>query len=135
MASALTLVRKTGSLVVDSAAEAGSALAIGYVFGRYRDHWYGERMPAIAAVAGKVGAALLHANGMHKAADMANSFGSAGLVLHVAQYGIEMGQKARASAPMKAIAPGAKAVVGAIPPAAYGRALSDEEVGRFRAMH
>jgi hypothetical protein len=134
MASALTLVRKTGSLVVDSAAEAGSALAIGYVFGRYRDHWYGERMPAIAAVAGKVGAALLHAQGMHKAADMANSFGSAGLVLHVAQYGIEMGAKARATAPA-AIAPGAKAIVGAIPPAAYGRALSDEEVGRFRAMH
>lgn len=134
MASALALVSKTSKLVVESATEAAASFGIGYAFGRFRDHWAGEHAPAIAAVAGKVGAAVMHAQGMHKAADMANAVGSAGLCLYVAQMGIEQGAKARAAAP--AIGPKKVAgIIGAIPPAAAGRALSHEEIGRFRAMH
>ena len=162
MASALHLANKgvrhhdLGIGVVgfglETAADFGSGLGINYLRCKHRDKVWAQKMPLIAAVAGKlamIGTSLAgHGLGGKKgqavrvAAGVFNSMGGAGLALVGAEYGARLGNKAagveahvRFVPVGTALAAGEKVVnVGALGPAPEGDSLNWPQLMALRQM-
>jgi hypothetical protein len=160
MASALTLMSRgvtdmdlhhgvpgVAGVVLDTAVGAGASYGLGQVYARYRDQWYGKHAPTLAAVAGKVGAVALnmfaHGSAAHWTSGVLDSIGQAGVNAKFLEMGIGHGMKAvnrhvvvlPQGTDTKKLADGTDVLVGALPPAAAGRALSFEQIEELAAMH
>lgn len=92
-----------GGLLVDGAVGFGASFAIGQVYHRKGDTWYGRNVARLAAAVGKGGAVLLSmASGGRAglAVGLANSIGQAGLNA----WGLDLGLRhARAASGKKAV--------------------------------
>lgn len=126
MASGLSLARKVGSAVghvaVNSVAEVVGGGSLGFVHAKWKDHWYGEYAPEIAAGVGKVALALARGFG---GADswitdiVGGVLASPGMVLTSAKYGIKLAEylEEKKGASQKQLP--AKTATGYIPPVGY----------------
>lgn len=109
MASAKHLMKRmnlgmgpgVGMVLLDTGVGFGASYAIGQVYHRKGDKWYGKHAARLAAAAGKLGAVVLSmTTGPGLMAGMANSVGQAG----VNAIGLEMGLRhARKATGKKAV--------------------------------
>ncbi len=151
MASAMHLMKKlnfsmgvgVGAVALDGAVGFGASYAIGQVYHRYNEKWYGKHAPRIAAVAGKLGAVAAQMFlGPGVTAGVCNAVGQAGLNA----IGLEMGLRhARAKTGKKAVLVPRDADVkkiagasemtsmGALGRAAPGRGLSWDQIEELAA--
>ncbi len=148
MASGLTLARTAKSVGreiahvgVSSISEVVGGGGLGFVHAKFKDQWYGEYAPEIAAGAGKVALALIRGfGGDGWAADIIGGvFASPGTVLTSAKYGIKFAEyleektaekkKLGAGAPVRGLPS-----VGYVPPVgANAMTISEAERRRFAA--
>ena len=159
MASALTLMSRgvtdmdlhhgvpgVAGVVLDTAVGAGASYGLGQIYARYRDNQFGKNAPVIAAVAGKVGAMALnmfaHGSYAHWSSGVLDAIGQAGVNAKFLEMGIGHGMKAAKRhvvvLPENASVDAYKkedVLVGALPPASPGRALSFEQIEELAAMH
>jgi hypothetical protein len=148
MASASHLMKKmnlsTGKhgvtgVLLDGAVGFGASYALGQIYHRKNDKWYGKNAPRIAAIAGKLGAIglAMYSGSPGLAVGVVNSVGQAG----INAIGLEMGLRhARKSTGKKAVLVPADADVkkiagasemtsiGALPKAPAGRSLSWDQI-------
>lgn len=126
MASGLTLARNVGSAVghvaVGSVAEVVGGGGLGFVHAKWKDRWYGEYAPEIAAGVGKVALALARGFGGSDSwiTDIVGgAIASPGMVLTSAKYGIKLAEylEEKKSAPQKKLP--AKTATGYISPVGY----------------
>jgi len=135
--------RGLGALFAGTVAGFGSSVALGTLYGKYRDKWYGQWMPAFFAAGGKLAAIGVYlATKGHGVVSTAllNDVGQAG----VNALGLDLGVKAGlkwanqelAVVPKGAALPaGAHRIAGDLPPAQVGRGLRDitvEELANLR---
>lgn len=125
MASGLSLARKVGSAVghvaVGSVAEVVGGGSLGFVHARWKDHWYGEYAPEIAAGVGKVALALARGFGGPESwiTDIVGGvIASPGVVLTSAKYGIKLAEYLEEKSKSQKQLP-AKTATGYIPPVGY----------------
>jgi hypothetical protein len=126
-------------VLLDGAVGFGASYAIGQVYHRKNDTWYGKNAARIAAVVGKLGAVALaaHSGSPGLAVGVTNAVGQAGLNA----IGLEMGLRhARKATGKKAVLVPADADVkkisgasdmtsiGALPKAPAGRSLSWDQI-------
>jgi hypothetical protein len=131
-------------VALDTGAGLGASYAIGRVYAGYRDKWYGKHAPTIAAVAGKAVAVGLAVFANSDMADMAkgvfDAVGQAGVNAIGLEMGVRHGMKA-ADRHVVVLPKGAAAaadqetLMGVLPPARPGRALSFEQIEELAAMH
>lgn len=150
MASGLSLARNVGSAVghvaVGSVAEVVGGGGLGFIHAKWKDHWYGEYAPEIAAGVGKVALALARGFGGPESwvTDIVGGvIASPGVVLTSAKYGIKLAEYLEEKkAPQKRlpakvatgyISPvGYAPTVGYVPPAgANAMTISEDERRRF----
>lgn len=135
--------RGLGAFFGGTAVGFGASVALGTLYGKYRDKWYGQWMPAFFAAGGKLAAlaVFLGTKGRAQVATaLVNDFGQAG----VNALGLDLGVKAGlkwagqelAVVPKGAALPaGAHRIAGDLPPAQVGRGLADitvEELANMR---
>jgi hypothetical protein len=149
MSSGLTLARaaksvgtELGHVAVGSVSEIVGGGGLGFVHARYKDKWYGEYAPEMAAGAGKIALALIRGFvGDGWAADVIGGvIASPGTVLTSAKYGIKLSEyldekKAKGGGQKQLPAsPGPHGVFGYVPPAgASAMTISEAERRRFAA--
>lgn len=99
MASGLSLVRsvgvEVGHVAVGSVAEVVGGGGLGFVHAKWKDRWYGEYAPEIAAGVGKVALALVRGFGGPESwlTDIVGGVvASPGMVLTSAKYGIKIAE-------------------------------------------
>lgn len=132
-----------GAWFAGTAAGFGASVALGTLYGKYRDKWYGQWMPALFAAGGKALALGVFVGTKGKAlvtTALLNDVGQAG----VNALGLDLGVKAGlkwagqelAVVPKGAKLPaGAHRIAGDLPPAQVGRGLADitvEELANLR---
>lgn len=132
-----------GGLLAGTAVGFGASVALGTLYGKYRDKWYGQWMPAFFAAGGKAAAlAVFFATKgrSHVAQAVLNDFGQAG----VNALGLDLGVKAglkwageelHVVPKGTALGPNSHRIAGELPPAQYGRSLeqiSVEELANLR---
>jgi hypothetical protein len=139
-------VRGVVGVALDTAVGGAASYGLGQVYARWRDKPYGKHAPTIAAVVGKVGAVALnvfaHGSAAHWTSGVFNSIGQAGVNAKFLEMGIAHGMKAAdrhvvvlaKGVDPKSI-PGADTVMGALPGAAPGKALSFEQIEELASMH
>lgn len=148
MASSLSTMkgmygRGLGAWFAGTAAGFGSSVLLGTLYGKYRDKWYGQWMPAFFAAGGKLASlgVLLGTKGRaHISHAVLNDVGQAG----VNALGLDLGVKAglKWAGQELAVFPkgtklpaGAHRIAGDLPPAQVGRGLADitvEELANMR---
>lgn len=148
MASSLSTMKTMygkgiGAMFAGTAVGFGASVALGTLYGKYRDKWYGQWMPAFFAAGGKLAAlgVFLATKGRAMVAStVLNDFGQAG----VNALGLDLGVKAGlkwagqelAVVPKGATLPaGAHRIAGDLPPAQPGRSLEEisvEELANLR---
>ncbi len=145
MASGLSLVRSAGReiahVAVGSVSEVIGGGTIGFVHAKYKDRWFGEYMPEMAAGVGKVALAIARGfGGAHSwAADIVGGVvASPGMVLTSAKYGIKLAEyleEKKAKAPKKLLgAANRNPALGYVPPVDYSAmTISEAERQRFAA--
>ena len=148
MASGLSLVRSAksvgielGHVAVGSISEVVGGGGLGFVHAKWKDHWYGEYAPEIAAGVGKVALALVRGFGGSDSwlADIVGGVvASPGTVLTSAKYGIKLAEyleEKKSGAPKQLPAkPGVRGLgsVGYVPPVgANAMTISEDERRRF----
>lgn len=148
MSSGLVLARaaksagvQLGHVAVGSVAEVVGGGSLGFVHAKYKDRWFGEYAPEMAAGAGKIALALIRGFvGDGWAADIVGGvIASPGMVLTSAKYGIKLSEyldekKAKAQG-QRQLPPGPHGVFGYVPPAgANAMTISEAERRRFASM-
>ena len=124
--------RGLGALFAGTAAGFGASVALGTLYGKYRDKWYGQWMPAFFAAGGKLAAlGVFAASKGHALVTTAllNDVGQAG----VNALGLDLGVKAGlkwAGQELHVVPKGTKVtgghrIAGDLPPAQVGRGLAD----------
>lgn len=138
MASSLSTMKVTygqglGALFAGTAVGFGASVALGTLYGKYREKWYGQWMPAFFAAGGKLAALTLFLVSKGKwvvSTAVANDFGQAG----VNALGLDLGVKAGLKWDKKelhvvpsgtALGPGQHRIAGDLPPAQSGRSLEE----------
>lgn len=119
-----------GALIADSAAGFAASTALGTLYGKYQNKWYGQWMPAFFAAGGKLAAlGLFLATGgkVRFPAVLLNSVGQAGINALGLNLGVKMGLK---WAGKKLVVTGydlgeGTSVAGELPPADPGRSLEE----------
>jgi hypothetical protein len=132
-----------GALFAGTAVGFGASVALGTLYGKYRDKWYGQWMPAFFAVGGKVAALGLYLASKGRwpiAQAVANDFGQSG----VNALGLDLGVKAglkwageelHVVPKGTALPSGGHRIAGDLPPAQPGRGLEEisvEELANLR---
>lgn len=145
MASALSVLKRTApGVLFESATEFGAGVAIGELYGRHKDKWYGSKAPVLAAVLGKLGAVgMLAATGGRVDGvagvghGVLNGIGSAGLASIGLDLGLHHAMKAKGFkiARVSGALPAGAVELGALPPASPGRTLSWDDLETLTAMH
>lgn len=148
MSSGLVLARtaksvgvQLGRVAVGSVAEIVGGGSLGFAHARWKDKWYGEYAPEMAAGAGKIALALIRGFvGDGWASDIVGGvIASPGTVLTSAKYGIKLSEhldEKKAKQGQKQLPPGApvRGVFGYVPPAgANAMTISEAERRRFAA--
>jgi hypothetical protein len=122
-----------GGFFLGTAAGFGASVALGTLYGKYRDHWWGQWMPAFFAAGGKalaVGLFLLGKGRWHIPTVLANDVGQAG----VNALGLDLGVKAGckwAGVELHVVpkgtklGPGEQRIAGELPPGQPGRGLEE----------
>ena len=148
MASTLSTMKVSygkglGALLAGTAVGFGSSVALGTLYGKYRDKWYGQWMPAIFAAGGKLAAVGLYLASKGRwavATTVANDFGQAG----VNALGLDLGVKAGLKWAGQELHVGTHAelaaghghrIAGELPPAQHGRSLEEisvEDLANYR---
>lgn len=136
-----------GGLLVDGLAGLGASVAIGEIYHRKNDKWYGKNIARLAAAGGKLGAILISAaSGGHSGlvVGLVNSVGQAGINAMGLEWGLRHARKATGlkaalvpeGTDLKKIA-GARDVtsMGALGKAAPGRGLSWDQIEELAAGH
>jgi hypothetical protein len=132
--SAITPAAGFGMMVADTAVGFGGSVALGELYVRYHDKWYGKYMPEIVGGVGKVLEGILIATqGVGWLSGIAGSLGQVG----VNAAGLDLGMEhARKKLGVKvAVTPAAVPAapkVGALP---AGRGLAWDQVSELAAMH
>ncbi len=125
-----------GAATVGTVSGFGSSVLLGLVYGKYRDHWYGQWMPAFFAAAGKLGALglFLGTKGrVHIPVVALNDMGQAGVNALGLDLGVKLGLKWAGKQLVvqddkTALAPGATRIAGELPPADPNRSLENISV-------
>lgn len=132
-----------GAWFAGTATGFGASVALGTLYGKYRDKWYGQWMPAFFAAGGKLAAlgVFLGTKGRGLVTTaVLNDFGQAG----VNALGLDLGVKAGlkwANQELQVVPKGTKLpagghrIAGDLPPAQVGRGLADitvEELANLR---
>ena len=148
MASSLSTMKTgygkgLGAMFAGTTVGFGASVALGTLYGKYRDKWYGQWAPAIFALAGKVAAlGVFAATKGHSVvvATVLNDFGQAG----VNALGLDLGVKAGLKWAGQELHVGTAAelhsghghrIAGELPPAQPGRSLEEisvEELANLR---
>ncbi len=149
MSSGLSLARTAksvglavGHVAVGSVSEVVGGSGLGFVHARYKDRWYGEYAPEIAAGVGKIALALVRGFGGSESwlTDIVGGvIASPGMVLTSAKYGIRLAEyleekqnAAPKQLPAKAGVHGLSAALGYVPPvSANAMTISEAERRRF----
>ncbi len=138
MASSLSTMKVShaqglGGLFAGTAVGFGASVALGTLYGKYRDKWYGQWMPAFFAAGGKLGAIglfLATKGKWHVTQTVLNDFGQAG----VNALGLDLGVKAglkwageelHVVPKGTALGPNSHRIAGDLPPAQPGRGLEE----------
>ena len=128
--------RGLGNAAVGTVSGFAASVALGTLYGKYREHWYGQWMPVLFAVGGKalaLGTFLATKGRVHLPAVILNDVGQAG----VNALGLDIGVKAGLKWAKKqlvvlddtaSLPPGATRIAGELPPADPGRSLVDISV-------
>jgi hypothetical protein len=148
MASTLSTMKVSygkglGALFAGTAVGFGASVALGTLYGKYRDKWYGQWMPAIFAAGGKLAAVSLYLASKGRwavATTVANDLGQAGVNALGLDLGVKAGLKWAGEQlvvmPHSAALPaGAHRIAGELPPAQMGRSLDEisvEELANLR---
>ena len=145
MSSGLVLARaaksvgiQIGHVAVGSVAEVVGGGGLGFAHAKWKDKWYGEYAPEMAAGAGKIALALIRGFvGDGWAADIVGGvIASPGMVLTSAKYGIKFSEylDEKKAKEKKQLPPGPHGVFGYVPPAgANAMTISEAERMRFAA--
>jgi hypothetical protein len=135
--------RGLGAAVVGTASGFAGSVALGALYGKYRDKWWGKWMPAFFAAGGKLSALALFVGSkghLHMPAVILNDLGQAG----VNALGLDLGIKAGLKWADKqlvvmdakgALPSGGVRIAGELPPADPGRGLENisvEELANLR---
>ena len=124
-----------GAWAAGTAAGFGASVALGTLYGKYRDKWYGQWMPAFFAAGGKLAALAVFMGTKGRAlvsTALLNDVGQAG----VNALGLDLGVKAGlkwAGQELHVVPKGTKVagghrIAGDLPPAQVGRGLVDISV-------
>jgi hypothetical protein len=141
MASSLSTMRSTygkglGALFAGTAVGFGASVALGTLYGKYRDKWYGQWMPAFFAAGGKLAALGVYMATKGRAqvtTHLLNDLGQAG----VNALGLDLGVKAGLKWSGQELHVGTHAelaaghghrIAGELPPAQHGRGLEEISV-------
>ena len=143
MSSALTTMSRmnlehgrglTGA-AIGTAAGFGASVLLGTLYGKFRDKWWGEWMPAFFAAGGKSAALaifLISKGKLQIAPMIANDIGQAGVNALGLNLGVKLGLKWAGKALVikdeKALGPSDVRIAGALPPADPGRSLENISV-------
>lgn len=149
MASGLSLVRSAksvgreiGHVAVGSVSEAIGGGSLGFVHAKWKDRWYGEYAPEMAAGVGKIALALVRGFGGPESwfTDIVGGVvASPGMVLTSAKYGIKFAEYLEEKKRAPKQLPGRTGVrglesVGYVPPVgANAMTISEAERQRFAA--
>lgn len=125
--------RGLGAMFAGTAVGFGASVALGTIYGKYRDKWYGQWMPAFFAAGGKLAALGVFLATKGKSVVMtavANDFGQAGVNALGLDLGIKAGAKWAGEEWMvvpkgTALPSGAHRIAGDLPPAQPGRSLEE----------
>jgi len=132
-----------GAMFAGTAVGFGASVALGTLYGKYREKWYGQWMPAFFAAGGKLAAlgVFLATKGRSVVAStVLNDFGQAG----VNALGLDLGVKAglkwageelHVVPKGTALGPHSHRIAGDLPPAQMGRSLEEisvEELANLR---
>jgi hypothetical protein len=148
MASSLSTMKVSyghglGAWFSGTAVGFGASVALGTLYGKYRNKWYGQWMPAFFAAGGKLAALGLFMATKGRsvvATTVMNDFGQAG----VNALGLDLGVKAGLKWAGEELHVGTRAelaaghghrIAGELPPAQPGRSLEEisvEELANFR---
>lgn len=144
MASVLAMMKKleintpakgVGSIALDSGVGLGASYAIGQVYSRFSDKWYGKRAPYIFAAGGKLaalGLSLMAGGNQTFVGNMFNSIGQAGINAIGLEMGLRHGRKATGKQavllPAGASLPAGATAMGALGEAPAGRGLSWDQI-------
>lgn len=135
--------RGLGALFTGTAVGFGASVALGTLYGKYREKWYGQWMPAFFAAGGKLAALGLFLATKGRSVVLtaaANDLGQAG----VNALGLDLGVKAglkwageelHVVPKGTALPKGAHRIAGDLPPAQPGRGLEEitvEELANIR---
>lgn len=115
-----------------------ASVALGTLYGKYREKWYGQWMPAFFAAGGKLAALAIFLGSrgrLRLPAVLANDFGQSGVNALGLDLGVKLGlkldKKALVVKDVSALGPGDVRVAGELPPAAPGRGLEEISVEDF----
>jgi hypothetical protein len=137
MASALTTMKKMNlhhgagimAAALGTGVGFGASVAIGTLYGKFRNKWYGQWTPALVAILGKAAAVGLVFGGARTAAVVANDFGQAGLNAIGVDLGVKLGLKMDGKAlvvkEVSALTAADIRIAGQLPPADPGRSLEN----------
>ncbi len=128
--------RGLSAFAVGTVAGFGSSVALGTLYGHFRDKWYGQWMPAFFAAGGKLAAIgiFLGSKGRsHLPAIIANDIGQAGVNAIGLDLGVKLGLKLAKKQLVvmdesTGLPAGGVRIAGELPPAAYGRSLENISV-------
>jgi len=132
----LTYGRGLGAAFAGTAVGFGASVALGTLYGKYREKWYGQWMPAIFAVLGK-GVALatyaLSKGHWHTTAVLLSDVGQAGVNALGLDLGVKAGlkwagQELVVQPKGGKLGPGQTKIAGDLPPAQEGRSLDEISV-------
>lgn len=130
-----------GALFAGTAAGFGASVALGTLYGKYRDKWYGQWMPAFFAAGGKLAAIGVflgtRGRGLVSTA-LLNDVGQAGINALGLDLGVKAGLK-WAGQELHVVPKGTKVsgghrIAGDLPPAQVGRGLADISVEELANM-
>ena len=135
--------RGLGAWFAGTAVGFGASVALGTLYGKYRDKWYGQWMPAMFAAGGKLAAlGVFIASKGHALVStaMLNDFGQAGVNALGLDLGVKAGlkwsgQELHVVPHGTKLGPGATRIAGDLPPAQAGHGLEQitvEELANLR---
>lgn len=148
MASSLSTMKSMygkglGAMFAGTAVGFGASVALGTLYGKYREKWYGQWMPAFFAAGGKLaalGVFLATKGNAMLASTVLNDFGQAGVNALGLDLGVKAGlkwsgQELHVVPKGTALGPGHHRIAGDLPPAQPGRSLEEisvEELANLR---
>ena len=130
-----------GAWFAGTAAGFGSSVLLGTLYGKYRDKWYGQWMPALFAAGGKALALGVFLGTKGKAlvsTALLNDVGQAGVNALGLDLGVKAGLKWAGQelhvVPKGTRVAGGHRIAGDLPPAQVGRGLADITVDELASL-